>query len=107
MRPWASAGVVLRGGPRPLPARGCVGPATLPAMTTKRPTGQMSVVAELSGRSRDELYRLFRMEGSPNPVGHVSGVPVYDLEECLGWLQPAPQVDPEPSQPVRLAPPHV
>lgn len=83
------------------------GAATLPGMTTKRPTGQMSVVAELSGRSRDDLYRLFRTEGAPSPAAHVSGVPVYDLEECLAWLQPAPQVAPEPAEPVNLAPPHV
>lgn len=67
----------------------------------------MSVVAELSGRSRDELYRLFRMEGAPSPVAHVSGVPVYDLEAALAWLQPQSKVAPEPAQPLDLAPPHV
>lgn len=55
---------------------------------SKSPTGQMSVVAALSGRSRDELYRLFRLEGAPSPVTHVSGVPVYDIEACLRWLEP-------------------
>lgn len=64
----------------------------------------MSVVAELSGRSRDELYRLFRLEEAPSPVAHVSGVPVYDLEQCLSWLNPAPSVESVPSEPLELAP---
>lgn len=75
-----------------------------------RPTGQMSVVAALSGRSRDELYRLFRLEEAPNPVAHVSGVPVYDLEQCMEWLHPSDQVpasDSRVAEPLVLTPPHV
>lgn len=88
----------------------CSVAATLPGVTEsqlKRPTGQMSVVAELSGRSRDELYRLFRLEDAPNPVDHVSGVPVYDLEQCLEWLNPAPKLLPVPDEPLNLTPPSV
>lgn len=75
--------------------------------TSKRPTGQMSVVAKLSGRSRDDLYRLFRREEAPSPVTHVSGVPVYDLDECMAWLHPVgeDQADPlERGTVLRIAP---
>lgn len=61
--------------------------------SSNRPTGQMSVVSKLSGRSRDELYRLFRLEEAPRPVAHVSGVPVYDLDQCMVWLHPEGPVE--------------
>lgn len=84
----------------------CVSRATLPLMQAR-----LSVIAELSGRSLDDLYRLFRLEDAPTVVAHVGGVPVYDVEQCISWLQPeakpiqvmqGPGVT--PVQPVDLAP---
>jgi hypothetical protein len=57
------------------------------------PTGPMSAIAALSGRSLTDLYRLFRMEGSPSPVAHVAGVPVYDLDRAMTWLHPESGAD--------------
>lgn len=71
------------------------------------PSGPMSAIAALSGRRLDELYRLFRLPGAPNPVAHVAGVPVYDLEGAMEWLHP-PEPAPEPADSVvKLSPPSV
>lgn len=63
---------------------------------TKRPTGPLSAVSNLSGLSRDEVYRRFRLEGAPPPVDHVACVPVYDLEAAISWLLPETEGAGEP-----------
>jgi hypothetical protein len=61
---------------------------TVGVSDSKRPEGPLSAVSRLSGLSRDEVYRRFRLEGAPAPVNHVACVPVYDLEAAVAWLLP-------------------
>jgi hypothetical protein len=61
---------------------------TVGVSDSKRPEGPLSAVSRLSGLSRDEVYRRFRLEGAPAPVDHVACVPVYDLEAAVAWLLP-------------------
>lgn len=70
---------------------------------TKRATGPLSAVSQLSGLSRDEVYRRFRLEGSPPPVDHVACVPVYDLEDAIAWLLPEDRGVQLISEPINLA----
>lgn len=54
----------------------------------KSPTGPLSAVARLTGRSLDEVYRLFRLPDAPQPSAHVACVPVYELDDAVAWVTP-------------------
>lgn len=78
---------------------------------SRRATGPISAIAELSGRRQEEIYRLFKLEGAPTAVGHVGGVLVYDLATTAAWLEEdltpsdaaaSTSVSPNPAQPLGI-----
>lgn len=79
-----------------------------PMSDAKKPTGPLSAVSKLTGRSLDEVYRLFRLPDAPQPSAHVACVPVYDLEDAVAWVTPPSEPggdirEPQPPfEPIRL-----
>ena len=81
----------------------------MPAMTqgSNPVQARLSIIAQLSGRTLDDLYRLFRLEDAPQIADHVGGVPVYNVTECMEWLMPGDPVPVDPATVVNLTPPAV